>query len=283
MSLEEKDIDAFIMLMKNGNVTRTADALFMSQSTLTKRIQKLEKEYDCTLFLRSKKGMIPTPVAEEILPDLIRMRTLGEKVRDQASTFGGRVGGTLSLGVSVNFARYDLPKILKKYTTLFPNVHLSIQTGQSTALYQKLLDGKLRLIVVRGQFPWKEDDLLLSKEKVFFVCADDRKDTPLSDYPFIARKSDASFQQRINRWIQENEIVLGDYRLEINDISACLALVSEGIGWSILPEICLDSYDGYRKPLIFADGQLFTRETHLLCGDDYALLPQVHAFNSLLA
>lgn len=102
------------------------------------------------------------------------------------------------------------------------------------------------------------------------MCADDRKDTPLSDYPFIARKSDASFQQRINRWIQENEIVLGDYRLEINDISACLALVSEGIGWSILPEICLDSYDGYRKPLIFADGQLFTRETHLLCRDDYA-------------
>lgn len=169
MSLEEKDIDAFIMLMKNGNVTRTADALFMSQSTLTKRIQKLEKEYDCTLFLRSKKGMIPTPVAEEILPDLIRMRTLGEKVRDQASTFGGRVGGTLSLGVSVNFARYDLPKILKKYTTLFPNVHLSIQTGQSTALYQKLLDGKLRLIVVRGQFPWKEDDLCSARKRSFRV------------------------------------------------------------------------------------------------------------------
>lgn len=59
MSLEEKDIDAFIMLMKNGNVTRTADALFMSQSTLTKRIQKLEKEYDCTLFSPLEEGHDP--------------------------------------------------------------------------------------------------------------------------------------------------------------------------------------------------------------------------------
>ena len=57
-----------------------------------------------------------------------------------------------------------------------------------------------------------------------------------------------------------------------------LEMVSRGIGWSILPEICLKQFDGQITPLYFKDGTPFTRSSHILYKHDYFELPQVKKF-----
>ena len=67
--MDEKDIEIFRSLIKTGNVTKSSEKLYTTQSSLTKRIQKMEEELGCQLFIRTKKGVLPTPAAEKILPD----------------------------------------------------------------------------------------------------------------------------------------------------------------------------------------------------------------------
>ena len=56
-------------------------------------------------------------------------------------------------------------------------------------------------------------------------------------------------------------------------------MIAAGIGWSILPEICLSREDGlWKMPLQFNDGTPFTRTTTVYYQEDYALLPQVKLF-----
>ena len=84
--------------------------------------------------------------------------------------------------------------------------------------------------------------------------------------------------ERLYQWRQEQGLHRKRDHLQVNDISTCLAMVQSGIGWAVLPEICLKEFDGVIRPLSFSDGTRFTRETHLLYRPEYLELPQVSLF-----
>ena len=56
--MDEKDYELLLDLNETKNITKTAQKLYMTQPAITKRIQKMEEELQCTLFLRSKKGIL---------------------------------------------------------------------------------------------------------------------------------------------------------------------------------------------------------------------------------
>ena len=62
--MDEKDLQIFLTLADTGNLTRTAEKLYLAQPTLSKRLQNMESELGATLFLRSKQGVTLTPAGE---------------------------------------------------------------------------------------------------------------------------------------------------------------------------------------------------------------------------
>ena len=56
--MDEKDLQIFLTLADTGNLTRTAEKLYLAQPTLSKRLQNMESELGATLFLRSKQGAV---------------------------------------------------------------------------------------------------------------------------------------------------------------------------------------------------------------------------------
>ena len=53
--MDEKDYELLLDLNETKNITKTASRLYMTQPAITKRIQKMEEELSCQLFLRSKR------------------------------------------------------------------------------------------------------------------------------------------------------------------------------------------------------------------------------------
>ena len=60
--MDEKDLLIFLTLADTGNLTRTAEKLYLSQPTLSKRLQNMEADLGAALFLRSKQGVISQEV-----------------------------------------------------------------------------------------------------------------------------------------------------------------------------------------------------------------------------
>lgn len=276
--MDEKDIELFRELLRTQNITRTAENLYTTQSALTKRIQKMEEYLGCRLFVRSRRGILPTPAAETILPDLIAVEQTLKKVRNYTVSSGGEIAGTLEVGVSINYARYNLPFVLKQYMTDYPKVEIHVTAGQSPNLYRKLCAGELSIAILRGDYKWNGGDVLLSEEDICLTISEEKRQVPLDRLPYIGRSSDWVFGDQVERWMAENHLRKHPSVLEVNDITTCLSLVNQGIGWAILPEICLQDFKGYMTPLMFLDGTKFTRSTHLLYKDDYFELPQVKLF-----
>ena len=209
---------------------------------------------------------------EQVQASFQRMKTLTQFAQ-------GRISGHLKFGVSVNYARYTLPPLLKQYMTDYPEVRIDVATGQSLDLFTKLQENRLSMAVLRGHFPWAGESLLLSREAVYAVTSRANQGLDLSSLPYIHRQSDKPFMSRIQRWKLEQHITKSASSIQVNDISTCLAMITSGIGWSILPEICLkDREDLLLRPLTFQDGTLFTRSTFVFYREEYARLPQVKIF-----
>lgn len=276
--MDEKDFEMLSDLAKTCNITKSAQRLYTTQSALTKRIKKLEDELSVQLFFRTKKGLLMTPVLEEILPHLNTITDSIEKIRNLASSTEGEIAGTLTLGISSNYARYRLPEVLEEYMARYPKVEIHINSHRSPALYRSLLENSISVAIIRGEYPWGDGDIILSEEPICLVVSKLHESTPLDQLPYIARETDAGYISDLSRWRNENGLQPSRSDLIISDVPTVITMVERGMGWSVLPAICLDHFSGVVRPLRFKNGKAFTRKTHILYRMGHFELPQVRAF-----
>ena len=96
--------------------------------------------------------------------------------------------------------------------------------------------------------------------------------------PINRLSTDSDLSARINRWLAAHDLAQIRPHMWIDSIDACKEMARYGLGWCILPRICLDDFDGYAEDLYMEDGTPFLRNTYVLYKHLYAELPQVKLF-----
>lgn len=128
---------------RNFNLTDVANALFTSQSGVSKHIKDLEDELGVELFVRKGKRLLGLTepgqelvgIVERILLDTQNIKKLGEQ-------FSNKDKGQLSVATTHTQARYALPKVVTQFKKQFPKVNLVLQEASPTEIVSMLLDGK---------------------------------------------------------------------------------------------------------------------------------------------
>lgn len=275
--MDEKDLLIFLTLAETGNLTRTAEKLYLAQPTLSKRLQNMEAELGAQLFLRSKHGVALTPAGEAARETIQKTVDDFEALREHIQQSKGGVGGTLRVEASIDYSNYRLPKILADYTARYPNVNLKVSSDHSRNCVRKLQEGQTYLAIVRGEYDWDEGKILLERESVCLIRSRANADTPLDQMRYIGRDANPEHMSMKARWLMEHKLEPSS-TLNVDGLSTCVSMVQAGLGWSIVPEICLSYFDGIAEPLFFADGTPLTRSTYLLYRRRESELPQVREF-----
>ncbi len=277
--MTERDFELLLTLEETKNITHAADALFVTQSSLSKRIAAIEEELQITLLLRSRQGIHFTPEGEEVLHYIKKASKQLEAMRVSLDAGRDYVCGTLNAGVSINFAMYRLPDILAKYRAHYPKVNTRISTDASRKLFLQISEGSLDLAIVRGEYDFKGNKILLSRENICAITPPFADETEIRNLPYIGHKTDSVQERQISQWFHENKMTMDSSNgLFVDSISTCVDLVKRGVGWTIVPEVCLDNFTGSIQPLKFANGEPLVRSTYLMYTDQAASLPQVKAF-----
>jgi len=280
--MDEQDCQLLSMLERTKNITRAADYLFFTQSYISKRIFLLEKELGVTLMLRSRKGIHFTPQGEVVLKHVHALEKEWDLMRQELEQSQDIVAGTLRAGISINYALYRLPDQLAEYRRLYPHVKTQITTANSRDLYKALLNDQIDVAILRGEYNWKGERLLLAREKICLITNRANKDIPLNELPQIARHTDIELEREISQWMKEHKITADPNGIVVDNIATCVEMVKRGLGWSIVPEICLTGFSGIIRPLHFANGEPLLRSTYLMYSPDTLDFPQIHAFISML-
>ena len=130
-------------MRRNYNLTEVANALFTSQSGVSKHIKDLEDELGVELFVRRGKRLVgPTEPGEELARIVERMLHDAQNIRQLADQFSRRDEGTLSIATTHTQARYVLPRYVAAFRATFPKVHLILHQGSPKEIAAMLASGE---------------------------------------------------------------------------------------------------------------------------------------------
>lgn len=281
--LDEQDFHLLQVLRRTRNITHAADELYITQSSVSKRIRQMEKELGLTLMLRSRQGIQFTPAGEIVLSHVQNVLHELYTMRQELSLQTGRVAGTLRADISINYAMYRLPDELADYNDRYPAVTTQITTTNSQHVYSMLLANQIDVGILRGEYSeWRGERILLAREHICAITSQKDRDTPLSALPQISRPADDDMERMLAQWMRENHLQASPNRIAVNSTATCMAMVEHGLGWGIVPELCLGKFQGVARPLYFANGEPLTRSTSIMYTKQALELPQVRVFIDLI-
>jgi len=141
MTLQE--LKYLVALADHGHFGRAAEACFITQSTLSTQIRKLEDFLGVTLFDRSLKRISPTPIGQEILAAARTIVEESERIRELARHMQDPLSRTLHLGIIPTLGPYYLPHALTLVHRKHPGLRLLLREEITPQILDHLLEGKL--------------------------------------------------------------------------------------------------------------------------------------------
>ncbi|WP_223066974.1 LysR family transcriptional regulator [Paenibacillus caui] len=143
-----ENIEAFVYINHYGSFNKAADILFLSQPTVTARIQSLERELDCRLFDRLGKQIHLTDKGKLFLPYAQQLLHTYQKGKHQIHS-NESLPGELRIGSTVSVSNYLMPKLLMTLAGRFPNMTFKLTTAPTEELAVKLASKEIDLAFVR--------------------------------------------------------------------------------------------------------------------------------------
>jgi LysR family transcriptional regulator, hydrogen peroxide-inducible genes activator len=141
MTLQE--LRYLVALADCGHFGQAAEACFVSQSTLSTGLKKLEDFLGVIVFDRSLKRVAPTPVGQEIIESARRIVEEAARIRELASYAQDPMERTVHLGVIPTLGPYYLPHVLTRVRGAHPKLRLLLREEMTPHLLAHLDEGKL--------------------------------------------------------------------------------------------------------------------------------------------
>ncbi|TVY04247.1 LysR family transcriptional regulator [Cohnella terricola] len=142
------NIEAFVYINHYGSFNKAADVLFLSQPTVTVRIQSLERELNCQLFERVGKQITLTDRGRQFLPYAQQILETYQKGRQRILSQSA-MPEELRIGSTVSVSNYLMAPILVHLTKRFPHITFNLTTGPTQVLVDKLKVKEIDLAFVR--------------------------------------------------------------------------------------------------------------------------------------
>ncbi len=128
---------------RNFNLTEVANALYTSQSGVSKHIKDLEDELGIELFVRRGKRLLGlTEPGKEMLGIVERVLLDAKNIKRLADQFSSRDQGSLTIATTHTQARYALPQVVRRFKAAFPRVHLLLHQASPAEIVAMLQSGE---------------------------------------------------------------------------------------------------------------------------------------------
>lgn len=157
--LNEKQIECFLTVSKYQSFSRAAQALFMTQPTVTHQIAALEEELGFSLFVRSYRAISLTPAGQRFEE---RMRPAVEQFQSivsECKQIARNENGCLTLGHYFPEGDWMFYHAIYAFSSLYPAFHIDTHLPPSTELVDRLLTRQLDAIVAPHQLITVQDEL----------------------------------------------------------------------------------------------------------------------------
>lgn len=291
--MDFKQLEAFITVSKLKSFSKAANAIYLSQPTISSHISSLEKELNMQLFDRTSKEVNLTPVGESFLQyanDIINTRN--NAIADLAN-FNNNITGILNLSASTTPCNSLLPSLVSKFSELHPTVKFNIKEQGSCKIINDIINLNCEIGLVGtiidnpkiNSYKLMEDELILISSPKLNL-PDTISINELIKYPFIMREKESATRQTILDTLSEHNVNLNKLKIacEVDNIHCLLKFVSLGFGVSIISKSLFDESILNENIKFSKIKDLdFKRDIFLVVSSKRTLTPTAKAFFNMCA
>ena len=246
MSISKYEI--LVKTVELGSLTAAAKLLGCTQSAASHAINALESESNLRIINRNRNGVSLTPDGQLLYPAIRDIVEAKGRFNELLAALQGGDTGCVRIGSFTSVAVHWLPGMIKTFCTAYPKIELQMLSGDYHDIAEWFSKDTIDVGFVTEKtnlagceyIPLKEDRLLavLSKDHPL-AGRDVISVTELENEPFISLL-EASDQDA--RSVLEQAGITVDVKFTTKDDYAIIAMVAQGLGISILPELLLEGH-----------------------------------------
>lgn len=242
-NIEFQQLEQFVTIARTKNFTRAAEELNLSQSALSRSIQKLEGELNQPLFERKPREVVLTDLGELLLD---RAREILQLVEDSFSMLSeADRKGTIRLGAIPTIAPYLLPPLLSSFSEQHPNISVIVQEDTTDNLIKRCSHGDIDFVLLalpisakylEVEALFKEELMLVTPATHPLVDQEEITAQSLEPYPFVMLNEAHCLSGNVTSFCRQQS--MQPITIErINQLTTVQELVALGHGISIIPEM----------------------------------------------
>jgi LysR family transcriptional regulator, salicylic acid-responsive activator of bsdBCD len=238
--VELRQLRYFLAVLEEGNLSRAAKKLNMSQPPLSTQMKLLEGELGCELFLRGARRVTPTGAGRLLYERAKAITALCDETEQAVREYGEGIAGALRLGVvssvSARVAQEWAPAFQREY----PGIRFDLFEANSYQLLDQVRSGSVELAVVRTPFPEegvtvtpleRERMLAVGRAEFFEGLASPLRLAALGDRPLILyRRWERILLEELERAGVRPQIVCRN-----DDARTTVLWADAGLGIGIVP------------------------------------------------
>ncbi|MFA6056203.1 MAG: selenium metabolism-associated LysR family transcriptional regulator [Thermodesulfovibrionales bacterium] len=233
----------FASVFKNRSFSKASEELHLTQPTISNHIKALEDEFECKLFDRLGRTILPTKEAEVLYSHSMELIERTNNLREAVGLIKKDISGKLIIGASTIPGVYLLPGFMSEFRKKFPSISFQILISDSKGIIENISRHELLLGIVGAKLgnehikymPFIEDELIvvssphLSKNRMMTL-------QELLKFPMVLREEGSGTRKETEKFLANKGISLENVHISgvFGSTDAIKQAVKAGLGVSIL-------------------------------------------------
>jgi DNA-binding transcriptional LysR family regulator len=237
--LDIRFLISLIAVINKGSIASAARSQNLTATAVSQRIRILEKQLKTSLLTREAHSAQPTQSCIELIPHIKKL--IHDSRSLQSMLAPSYLSGHITLGAISTALTDFIPRILRRFKQIAPNVTFTIIPGSSSKLYEQLLNQELDgAITVNPAFTLPEHIVrtLLKKQKLLLL-SQQKKNAPfkkiIQETPLILYDRESWGGHLILKWLKK-QVETFQVFCELDTLETIALLVEENMGIAIVPE-----------------------------------------------
>ncbi|WP_353462904.1 LysR family transcriptional regulator [Mammaliicoccus sciuri] len=237
----EDKLQILKVIVEEEGFTNAAEKLYKSQPSISRDIKTLEEKYQIKIFENTRKHIILTEEGRELYNYACQLAILDEQLQTKINQHKEDVKGKFVIGTSHTFGQSMLLDLTIYLQTKYPKLNIHIYVYNSADILSKLKDYSLDLgIIEKPVLDDKINSEVLTRDKLLLV-KNKQTNQNLNQLRCYVRETGSGIRYYQDMLLQQ--LNLTSRKVVINDNQLILDLVKQNMGFTILSNFSIKSFD----------------------------------------
>lgn len=230
----------FMKVYKLKSISKAAEALFVSQPSVSHGIKELEEQLNIKLFYRTYKGVEPTPEAKQLYYYISNAFNTIETGQKMLSDFSDLKSGVIKVGVPTHIGTCFLADYIENFNRMYPGVKFEIVNLSTSNMIYMLETRNLDMIIdtlpiTSSRFKLdisvltSLDNCFLASKKYFGYLKKNLEIKDLEKLPFIIPNSNSSIRKELDKFLLDYDVKIESV-VDVWTTEMMLDFVKRGMG-----------------------------------------------------